>query len=536
MSGNNYYIFSKSRCGDTVPSIITLSGETKPLHSMIDPKREAQRLVSTITEDTGFVVFFGIGGGFAPNAALEHTKAQVIVIDFNKDGIEELFSNIDYSLLRANDRFKFLIDPSKEDLITLILENYKPALHGGIKTIPLRTRTEQDREKFELAAVILQEAIDTVSSDYSVQAHFGKRWFSNIIRNVKASDKHGSSLLEDYKSGNITDTAIAAAGPSLDSQIHKLKEFKSNNGFIISTDTALGALLHNNITPDAVLSIDCQHISLYHFMCGNILKNRDIPLIMDIASPPLLANFSKNYAFFSSGHPLALYLRKYWRPLSLLDTSGGNVTYACLSLAENIGSKRITLFGADFSYVGCRSYARGTYIYRYFYERQNRLSSLEKQFSAFLYRSPFLKNENDEKKNYSETSSLRFYRKKLEDKSSSMDAEINFATGFGAPVNIKKNSQKSVSNCQFTAQINNNKTVNMSGSEFLEQYRNDILALPEADGKENYSLYLNDKDREIFTTLLPSAAAIKKRNSNLRHNDLIEEVKRYCAGEIDKLL
>jgi len=523
MNSKNRYVFLKSRCGETVPAIITAQGETQPLHSMVDPKREAERLVCAITEDIGFIVFFGMGGGFAPAAALERTNAHVIVIDFDKDSVNELFSGIDYSRLVKNSRFNLLVDLSDEDIKKFILENYKPALHGGIKTIPLRTRVEHDKKKFEFAAITLQETIEIISGDYSVQACFAERWFSNIVRNIKNAEERGLNFQEEIKSNYVSQTAIAAAGPSLDTQIPSLKEFKSRGGCILSTDTALGALLQNGITPDAVVSIDCQHISYYHFM-GNDSGN--IPLIMDIASPPLLAKFSNKPFFFSSGHPLALYISRYWRPFPLLDTSGGNVTYACLSLAEYLGAKRITLFGADFSYVGSRSYARGTYIFPYFHKRQNRLSPLEAQFSAFLYRSHFLPSENNGKKNYYETTSLRFYRKKLEEKAAAMDAQIICEPGLGATISIEKIPQKSAG-----TQNNNYKCENikMSGSEFLEQYLKDIAALPPAEGNDNYLDRLNEKQRQVFTTLLPLAAAVKKRNTSLKQNDLIEEIKRLSA-------
>jgi len=519
MNNANRYTFLKSRNGETVPAIIHQDGEARPLHSMIDPIREAQRLVSTIGK-TDFVIFLGLGGGFAPQAALELTNSNITVIDFDKDSIAELFANKDYSKLLNNDRVSILIDLNEEEIKSFIIENFTPALCGGIKTFPLRTRIEQNKIKFEKAAAAIQEAIDAVSGDYSVQSHFGLRWFSNIIRNIK--NMQTDNFFKGKKENPIQEAAIVAAGPSLDTQISSLAEFKSRNGFIICADTALGVLLHNNITADAVVSIDCQHISYYHFMdvypCG-----KKIPLILDIASPPLLRGLpSFSPVFFSGGHPLTRYINAHWRYFPQLDTSGGNVTYACLSLAQTLGSKHITLFGADFSYIRSQTYARGTYIYPYFNRKQNRLSTAEAQMSAFLYRSPFLPNEDGQKKDYYETSSLRFYRKKLEEKAAAMDAKIRSAPGFGAPINLRY-ARKNVE-VQIAAYKENKPTI--SGTDFLEQYRKDIAALP-ASG-------LNEKERQIFATILPTAAALKHRGTD--SNNLIEETKHYCIKQINKVL
>jgi hypothetical protein len=527
------YTFSESRSGEIVPSIVITPGNNQPLHSLIDPKREAERLVSTIPPDTGFVIFLGLGGGFAPQAALANTAAQIVVIDFDKDGIKELLSAKDYMPLLNNGRFSLLTDFPLDEIKIFILNNYSPTLCGGIKVIPLRTRTEHDLEKFNKAAAVIQEAIDSAAADFSVQAHFGLRWFSNIIRNIKTADK-SADLSGDQTFGakKINEAAIVAAGPSLDGQINALAEYKSRRVFIICCDTALPVLLHNRIEPDAVVSIDCQHISYYHFLGYNI---RNIPLILDIASPPLLRRFSTLPVFFSGGHPLALYISRYWRPLPMLDTSGGNVTYACLSLAEKFNAQRITLFGADFSYIRCQTYARGVYIYSYFEKKQNRFRTLEALSSAFLYRSPFLSREN-ENQIYHETSSLRFYRKKLEEKAAAMCAQsgaqsgvqISVFPGQGAPVSLlNKTAHNTKSSAPAAAE---NKHI--SGIEFLEQYRNDIAALPPGE--------LNVKESQIFTTLLPAAAALKHRsmasNKNLKAADLIEETKCYCIMQIDKIL
>jgi hypothetical protein len=511
------YTFSESRSGEIVPSIVIAPGNSKPLHSLIDPKREAERLVSTIPQDTGFVIFLGLGGGFAPQAALYNTDAQVVVIDFDKNGVKELLSAINYEPLLNNGRFSLLTDFTLDEIKAFILANYNPALYGGIKVIPLRTRTEHDFEKFNKAAAVIQEAIEAASADFSVQAHFGFRWFSNIIRNIKNAE----TASQTFHAKKIKEAAVIAAGPSLDGQITALTEFKSRGVFIICSDTALPVLLHKGVEPDAVVSIDCQHISHYHFFGCNI---QNIPLILDIASPPLLSRFSTLPVFFSGGHPLALYISRYWRALPLLDTSGGNVTYACLSLAENLCAEKITLFGADFSYIRSQSYARGTYINPYFERKQNRFHPLEALSSAFLYRAPFLPPES-ENQVYRETQSLRFYRQKLEEKASTMNTQIYAFPGKGAPINLSnKIAHNAVKTNPVTSAPENRRK---SGIEFLEQYRGEIAALP-ADG-------LNEKERQIFTTLLPAAAALKHRNLGTKTADLIEETKSYCIGQIDKI-
>ena len=523
------YCFSESRSKEIVPALCAGFGNANPLHSMVDPKKEGERLADSLKDEEGspggFVIFLGLGGAYAPQAALTNSNINhVIVIDFDINGIAELFCSKNYTKILEDPRFSLLVDPDPEEVKSFILQQYKPAICGGIRAIPLRARIRQDAHFFDAAKEAIKQAIEKVSGDYSVQAHFGIRWFSNIIRNLKAVQTQNTGLAP------IKEAAICAAGPSLDTQIPLLKQEKHKKTFIISCDTALPALLQKDIEPDAVVSIDCQHISYYHFKG---LASHKIPLFLDISSPPLLPRLSASPFFFCGGHPFALYLCQYWRPLPQIDTSGGNVTYASLSLAQNLGAQRITLYGCDFSYPGGRTYAKGTYLERYFAERQSRFAPLEAQHSSFLYRSPFLPRE--ENKSYYETASLRFYRKGLEEKAHKMGAEIIAAKGLGAPLNLPKGKQ-----CRFESEkIAPFKAgyAKTGYKEFLEQYRKDIAALPlpQAYGDGSYWQHLDGKNQLILATILPLTAAIKYR-SKLETRNLIEEVKYRCLKELDTQL
>jgi len=556
------YVFLESRTGKVVPAIVDpCGGNAHALHSTVDPEKEAQRLAATLNEgwaEPGFVVFLGLGAAYAAEEALSANKAShVLVIDFCHDGIAELLGSREYGVL-GDSRFTLLVDPDADVIQNVILNLYNPALYGGIRTLPLRVRVEQDKEKFAAAGGAIQQAIEKVSADYSVQAHFGIRWFSNIIRNItkylttedtsnlrfedteeekdlilrppcnsELSNGQPYSVVNSY---SIHDVAICAAGPSLNAQIPLLNE-RRENLFVIAADTSLPALLAGGVKPDAVVSIDCQHISYYHFIGTGCA---DIPLFLDIASPPLLSRFSRYPFFFAGGHPLAAYLCNKWKPLPVLDTSGGNVTYACLSLAEQLGAKRITVYGADFSYPLGKAYARGTYFYPLFERKQNRLSSLEAGLSSFLFRSPFLVPENEGSRSVVspcyETGSLRFYRKSFETKASSMDAEVVAEPGMGIPLTIRRKTGGPSAGARLV-NFAPGKAL-CSSCEFLDHYKKDIRALPVF----GHNMNLNANEKQVFTTLLPLIAALKKRRPELAIPELVEEVKTYCVDEITKIM
>ena len=499
------YRFLQTRSGELIPALSNVQGSSLPLHSIVDPLREGDRLISTLNEE-GCLIFLGLGGAFAAKAALkrEATK-KIIIIEYDCNGLAELLSSKSYIDILSDSRFRFLLDPGPEQIISHILENYRPAIDGGIRLLPLRTRTDTDKRFIE-AAEAVKQAIDAVSRDYSVQAYFGKRWFSNIIRNLTLAEKQCISI------PSVKRAFVFAAGPSLEEQIPGIKKElaarkQQTELYLIACDTAFPILLQSGIEPDAVISIDCQHIGYQHFF--GILPEKT-NLVLDLGSPPLIASRSSNRIFFSGGHPLSQYISRVWRSLPVLDTSGANVCYAALSLAENLGAKEVSLYGADFSYPLGKTYARGAYIYSYFNKFQSRYTPLEALHSAFLYRDTSLQKHftgTEQEHWYYQTRSLNFYKEKADQKI------LHIRNAASRPLSF------------FSAG-----PVTQSAFDFLKHYRTSLEQL------SSFDPLLNQKQNELLTSLLPMAAYIRRTNPLLSSRELFEFVKSTILSELDMII
>jgi hypothetical protein len=519
------YKFIESRSGLSIPALLDSAGAAHPLHSLVDPRKEGKRLVATLGKE-GFIVIFGLGGAFHVEAALERPEtACVTVIDFDINGVAELLKSREYIGIFNDPRFRLLVDPGAEALKKHLLERYKPAICGGIAVLPLRTRTDLGQPQFNDAAFHIQSAIDGVSADYSVQAYFGERWFSNIIRNLFQAEQILPALPP------IHNAAICAAGPSLDATLPLLKG-KQDRPFIIAVDTSLPSLLSAGLEPDAVVSIDCQHISYYHFMAG--LPEHTL-LFLDLASPPLVASRSARPYFFSGGHPLTRYLSRYWRLIPELDTSGANVAYAALSLAEYLGARNIELYGADFSYPEGITYARGGYIRALFENRQTRNNPLENLHSAFLYRTPLSRQSGEGDSWRYETKAMTMYRKRLEEKARSIAARVSAAAGLGPPMALE-NRRGAVSKST-PLRLFASGRASMGAAEFLRHYRDGIAALPALTGPAlPYLESISQEENIIFTTLLPSMAAIKRRVPELSIPEAAQATREHSVEAISKVI
>jgi hypothetical protein len=116
-----------------------------------------------------------------------------------------------------------------------------------------------------------------------------------------------------------------------------------------------------------------------------------------------------------------------------------------------------------------------------------------------------------------------------------MNPEIIPARGMGAPISITAKNRTYAMNRALS--IFSRGPVRMKAEKFLAQYKEEIKALPRA-GK-NLSAFiqdLEDEEHTILTTLLPAAAAFKRRMPLLKPYELLEETKAWCLKEIDSAL
>lgn len=486
-----------ARNGDPVPAIVR-DGHAHALHSQMDPTREAERLAGGFTPE-GYCVCFGLGAGYHLFKLLEsQVLSDVLVIETDISLVRAAMEVIDFRLLFLDPRVRLLVDPDPETLRRHILSTFLPAVTGGLNTFTLRSRAALCPGVFEEMAGVLREAIGEIADDYTVQSYFGKRWFSNIVANLRLAEQDTVTL------GPVRSAWVVAAGPSLEDQIALLPRKRDSSYSIISTDTALRALLTAGITPDIVVSIDCQHVSYHHFLGGYPAA---APLVLDLASPPVVARSATRRTFFSSGHPFARYVNDRMRRFPLLDTSGGNVTHAAVSLADALGARDIYLIGADYSYPDGKTYARGTYLYPYFGAHASRVRPIESQFVGFLLRSDSAKRVRTASGTLYTTRPLSGYKQRLEKLITEIGATVHSLPGRGLPIVTPPAGahRKPRSMTIFSPGA-----TKRPWEDFVRDYRDAITALPlPHSAYGSYVRALTAEQQSLVTTMLPVIAAVR---------------------------
>ncbi len=491
--------FRAARNGSLIP-VLSYDGREYPLHSTIDPVREGERFYAS-SASGGHLVFFGLGAGYHIRPFLERKDISgILIIDFDITLFRSILLTFDLRDIILDRRVRFLIDPSEEEISEEMLHNYLPAVSGDLKFLRLRSRVRTLEEKFGSAVEAMRSVLDPLSEDYSVQSYFGKRWFFNTVMNLEIAENAGNRL------SPLRKALITAAGPSLETQIDTLRE-ERRSGTIIATDTSLPILLHHGIVPDMVISIDCQHITYHHFMQG---YPREVPLVLDLASPRHLTGISEQPVFFTSGHPFSKFVNGKWRKFPHIDTSGGNVSHAAVSLADALGAQTILLFGADFSFPKGKSYARGTYLYPHFRSKETRLEPTETAFFSFIFRNPeILRNESSDPIRYT-TKPMISYKKRLEEASGRLRARLVPVAGEGEPLEpaapAKRSADSSIVGTMFTAG-----SASMDWRGFLAWYDSILSELPEpTESLAAYRAELSQEQMDAVTTLFPASAAIRR--------------------------
>lgn len=470
-----------------------------PMHSLVDPEREGNRFLETYPPK-GFFIFLGLGCGYHIVPFLEYKEVTtLLILDTGIDLFRAILGRIDLRKLLLDPRVFILIDPSPEAVQEFLLTHYIPSISGDMKTVPLRSRVDLANEFFQSCIESFQRGMEALSQDFTVQTQFGKKWFTNSLANLPLAEQATCTLTPKRKA------LITAAGPSLETSIEKIRKERKESLFI-ATDTSLPVLLEHGLIPDAVISIDCQHISYHHFLKG---LPKEVPLVLDLASPPLLARLTKNIIFFASPHPFCRYISTYWRHFPSLDTSGGNVTHAAVSLALTLGVHQIYLYGADFSFPRGKSYARGSYLYPFFLARSNRYLPLESSFSHFLFSNQKLEKRKGVTGIRYIPLRMEHYRLHLEALLETAQANIVPVIEEGEPIHIPTNPQRKER--ELPMRIFSAGPKSCSWKEFLRSYLEDVQNLPlPFDPVISYLDSLPLDQRNLWTTLLPISAVIRK--------------------------
>lgn len=419
---------------------IPLFSSGKSMESRYDPLNEAEKKLNNQQINSKIVLIFGIGSGIYLKLLAEKYKEVFFIAIEN--------SNEDIVFLSQLETFKNLYSIknvqicSLEELENTMLQYYIPAFYGNLQIIEQRAWIVEQQENYQTIKLSLNNILKKISSDFSVQSHFGKLWQRNFISNLISNTNYHTTFKKNIDTSK--EAVIVAAGPSLDKTISLLKQ--KNKYFIISTDTAFQTLIKQKIIPDIVISIDGQNISYTHYLYNT--NKLDTVFVFDLCGNSKavykLQKSKNNIFFINTGHPLINNLsEKNINSIPYISAGSGTVTIAGFNLAIKLGFKKIKILGADFSYLDGKTYTKGTYLDSLYLSCSNKLNSFEKKFNHLQFRTQLIKIS----KNSYTTEILNSYKQSFENLIKDYNCKIDKTNNI-YEIQINEITKKSIDFCK----------------------------------------------------------------------------------------
>lgn len=151
---------------------------------------------------------------------------------------------------------------------------------------------------------------------------------------------------------------LVSAGPSLDKNVRELKAAEGH-AFIIVVDTAMKAVLRNDITPNLIICIDPKK-ALVFFDNERFLN---IPIVVEKDIPPQIIQQHKGSRFYTGRkYDITDYMaEKYEKGNYLHLETGGSVANSAFTLIRKLGFKNIILVGQDLAFTDGKWHTKDAY-------------------------------------------------------------------------------------------------------------------------------------------------------------------------------
>ena len=332
---------------------INRKGKKVYLGSKYNVQRDVDKVLDNLEDinPTSIIVIFGLGSGEHIKEILNNLEEdnKVLIIEPDKNVLNK-FLEVEYAeeLLKDHRISLFLYEKTA-------IENF---FSNSIDSI-----TVKNNIKFKIFSnydnVYKEELMDTYNAFKNVVENslmnnettkgFSKTFAKAFISNLKHIAE--ATPINYFKNTFKNKPAIVvSAGPSLERNIHQLKEVQ-DNFMIITGARSLGTLIKNDIIPDFICMIDpiefnCKFIESY--------LEYKIPIIFYENTSYEAMNLYKGSKILFSGNALTSSILEY-NVENLL--SGGSVAHNCTSFVSYTGCNPIIFIGQDFAYTGEKLHA-----------------------------------------------------------------------------------------------------------------------------------------------------------------------------------
>lgn len=320
-----------------------VNGKRRYLHTNLCPTREAERYAER-WQSQGKTVYYiaGLAFGYHIEALSRNTFVKVYVYEEDRHVIElaEQYSDV-WEILNTRTNVEVIWDSGYREFAEKAYQIDQGTLIGKacIYFPSIYTIFEDSlRDKMELVFLQMDNA---------------DRWAGRMRANFDYNQKHISNGVEELRERICGKTVyLIAGGPSLDKNIHLLRE-RDENSLVLTVGASLWRCVKEGIEPEFVIITDPSELCHWQIKgyesCG-------IPLILlSTAYARLTEDYNgEKYIACQKGYLPAEKLadEKGWITVE----TGSSVTTTAIDICIRFEAARVVFLGLDLAFTGGRSH------------------------------------------------------------------------------------------------------------------------------------------------------------------------------------
>jgi hypothetical protein len=335
--------------GETL--FLVKNNEKKYVLSKYNPQKEANRLVDKqeATKETLWIVLgFCLGYTLKEIFKKVGKDAKILVIEPNEEVLETQLEKTKNEVWKQYPNLVFFSGTNFTELGKKYLSILAYSSCYNMNVISEETYSTYYVKYYTQVMGSIGEQRAKVVINQNTLEDIIKREVVNTVKNRRklAGRYNFSHHKNKYKD---IPALVVSAGPSLEKNIHLIKDFK---GIIICGSRSLEAILKQGVNPDFVTVIDSKE-SMYYTFKGN--TKTDIPLIVQPGVSNRILEEHQGPQYFVSNE------KDLMEGLTGVEIEGlqlgGSVATLCLSAAEYMGCSPVVLIGQDLAYTNDKRYS-----------------------------------------------------------------------------------------------------------------------------------------------------------------------------------
>ncbi|MEW6709209.1 MAG: 6-hydroxymethylpterin diphosphokinase MptE-like protein [Candidatus Riflebacteria bacterium] len=358
---------------------------TSSYHSRYDPVKEAVRQVETAYEGQTHVLLLGFGLGYMTEEILKRLPQgvagpQVFVVEPDPGVFYSALQSRDLSSLLKNPRIVWCVGMTPDQIGDFWNTTLDWTVMEKLAIIDHPPSMARFKQNFERVVEKIRYLCNKSKGNLVTLMHAGFEFHSNYFANLAQSfTMPGIGRLFDKFKG--VPVIIVAAGPSLDKNIHLLKQIKGKFP-IIAVDTAFRQLIANQIKPDIVCAADPSYENSLDFV--GVEDVSDVVLALEpMTHPDIFNSFKGPRMVMTFGGGLYPIMKDYRESVGTL-VCWGSIATTVFDLAVRTGADPLVFVGLDLSFADGRLHARGSYSDDLLYEKVHAYNSIEHETADYI--------------------------------------------------------------------------------------------------------------------------------------------------------